>query len=288
MDVELGGQAVMEGVLIKGPSHYSIAVRKEDGTVSIKRDKHVSVVKTKKWLNIPFVRGVFLLFEMMILGMKALTWSANEIAGEDEKLSNREIAITIIVAILMSIGMFIVLPLFLTKLITVDRGIWFNLVDGFFRLFVFIAYVLLISLMADVKRLFQYHGAEHKVVNCHEAKKELTVDNVRPCSVQHPRCGTSFIVIVIGFSILLFSLIVSPSLWVKLASRIVLIPVIAGISYELLKFSAKHTDNKLVSLFIKPGLWVQGLTTREPDDKQIDVAIQAMKSTIEQHEKVVA
>lgn len=265
---------------MKSPSWYAVAVRKENGTIKLIKEHHESIVKQKKWLNIPLLRGILYLYEMTVLGMKSLTWSANQQVSEQEEITALELIITISISLLLSIGIFVVAPFFLTKLITSDTGFRFNAIDAVLRLIFFLGYVIIISLFNDVKRLFQYHGAEHKSVNCYEIGMNLTVQNVKKCSTLHPRCGTSFIVLVIALSAILFSFITSPLWYYKLGSRIVLIPLIAGISYELLKLSARLKHHPIIRALIYPGMWVQKLTTREPDNKQIQVAITAIKAAL--------
>jgi len=217
---------------------------------------------------------------MMILGMKTLTWSANKQTGEDEDLTLKELIFTFVFAFVITILFFVVAPFFLASYFDPTRGFLFNAWDGLFRLLFFVGYVSAISLMDDVKRLFQYHGAEHKTVHCVEKKLKLTVKNVRKQSTLHPRCGTSFIILVIGISVVLFSFIITPFWYYKLLARIVLIPVIAGISFELLKFSARFQGHPVVQMIVYPGLMMQKITTKEPDDKQIEVAIQAVKAVL--------
>ena len=276
---DVGGQAVIEGVMMKSPTKYSTAVRLENGKIRIQTENFNSVVKKHPKLNIPIIRGIFYLFEMLIIGMKTLSWSANQ-QSEGEEISNTEIGITIAVSILLSLGIFVVAPFFVTKLFTSDNGMRFNLIDGGLRLVFFLVYVGIVGLFSDIRRVFQYHGAEHKAVNCNEKGMKLTVENVAKCSTLHPRCGTSFLVWVIMISIVLFSFITSPQWYIKLLSRIILIHLIAGISFELLKISAKLKDHPAIRIAVYPGLWVQKLTTREPDEKQIEVAIAAMKSAM--------
>jgi uncharacterized protein YqhQ len=275
----IGGQAVIEGVLMKDDHKLAIAVRKPDKKISVKKEKLKPWSKRVKFLGWPFFRGTVNLIEMLVLGIKALNYSANEALGEDEQISSKEFAITTIVAMLIAVGLFIVLPLYLTK-VTRTEGIVFNLIDGLIRVVIFLLYLFAISMMKDVKRLFEYHGAEHKAVHCFEAGKKLTVANVRRYTTVHRRCGTTFLLIVLVVSILVFSLIVSDSFWVKLAGRIVLLPVVAGVSYELLKLGAKFPKNFLLNILVWPGLGLQKLTTREPSKKQIEVAIKALKAVV--------
>jgi uncharacterized protein YqhQ len=277
----IGGQAVIEGVLMKNKDKIAIAVRKENRKISVKKEKYKSITKKYKFLGWPFFRGSIVLFEMMIVGMKALTFSANESLGEEEeKLSGGEIFFTISLSMLLAIGLFFMLPLFLTSLIKNLEGVLFHLVDGLFRVGIVILYMVSISFLRDVRRLFEYHGAEHKAVNCYEAGKPLTVKNVKPFTTLNSRCGTSFIFYVLVVSVLVFSLVPYSSIWVKLLSRILLLPVIAGLSYELLKFSDKHKNIFLFKMLIAPGLLMQKITTKEPNEKQIEIAIRALKEVL--------
>lgn len=275
----VGGQAVIEGVMMRSKDNIATAVRKKSKIV-FKAQKFNSFTEKSRILKLPIIRGIVFLFEMTILGFKTLTWSAEQQTGDDEKLSSLELILSLSFAVFMTILMFIIGPYYLTRFFVCKQGLWFNIVDGGFRFSAFLSYLLIIGLMKDIKRIFQYHGAEHKTVNCYEAGLPLTVSNVKKFSVQHPRCGTSLIVFVLGISILLFSVIKDPRWFVNIGARILFIPLIAGISYETLKFSAKHKNNLLLKIIITPGLMVQRLTTREPDSKQIEVAIAALKQVI--------
>ena len=273
MPKKLGGQAVIDGVMMKSKSRVSVAVRAK-GKI---RKKRFRIGKRDLIPKIPFVRGVVELYDIMVLGTKALLWSADIAAGEEgEKLSVFEIFLTFLFAIAGVVVIFVAIPLLLTKMIIKDNSVLFALIDGAFRLIVFIIYLMAIGLMKDIRHLFQYHGAEHKAVFCYEHGLKLTTKNVKKFSPLHPRCGTSFLVIVIAISIILFAFITDQRWWVKFAWRIILIPVVAGISYEILKLSDKYRKNIIMNALIKPGLWVQKLTTRQPTEKQIEVAIAAL------------
>jgi uncharacterized protein YqhQ len=274
----IGGQAVIEGVMMLSAGRVATAVRKESGQIILNVDRFKSLTRFKL-LGLPFVRGIVSLFEMMFLGMKMLTWSANQ-QDEEESLSAGALVVTFVTSIAAALGLFVGLPYLLTYVVTADRGLFFNIIDGIFRLLIFLVYVSGISLMSDVSRIFQYHGAEHKTVNCHEKGMRLTPKNVLTCSRIHPRCGTSLIVFVLGISIVLFSIIKSPVWYINIGLRILLIPVIAGASYELIKWSSRRPDNSVLRLLIKPGLWTQELTTREPSAKQCEVAIKAIKAVL--------
>ncbi|MBR9690198.1 DUF1385 domain-containing protein [Candidatus Woesearchaeota archaeon] len=277
----IGGQAVIEGVMIKSPKYYSVAVRKPNMRITVKKEKLKSIFSTKKIFQKPFLRGIAQLIEMLVLGIKTLTYSANEsMDEEEEKLSAWGIFWTIFIAFGMAVLLFILLPLYLSGFITTSDGFMFNLIDGVIRILVFLLYILAISKMQDVKTLFQYHGAEHKTIHAYEKGLSLNVKNVKKFSTLHTRCGTSFILIVLVVSILVFSLIVSESFLVKLGVRILLLPIIAGVSYEFLKFSAKYEHNVLLKPLIYPGLFFQKITTKEPTDNQLEVAIKAVKEVL--------
>lgn len=293
--INVGGQAVIEGVMMRAPRSVAIAVRRPDGEIVVKRELAVPLSERYPLVKLPIVRGAVALFTSLIIGIKALNFSANEAMTEEEKAGEAEkgggeisswaLAGTMAVAFGFGIALFFLFPLYLTKLLTPVIGtnnIVFNLVDGVIRVIVFLLYIWGISRMKDIQRVFQYHGAEHKSIFAFEAGEELIVENVRKYSRLHPRCGTSFLLIVMLVSIAVFSLI--PTLWpfyLKAGSRIVLLPLIAGISYEFLRWSAKNDGNPLVKLVIAPGLGLQRLTTREPDDAQLEVAIRSLNEALE-------
>ncbi|RMF05714.1 DUF1385 domain-containing protein [Candidatus Woesearchaeota archaeon] len=278
----MGGQAVINGVMMKSKTHYAVAVRKADGSIATMQSPLNSITERKKykWLKKPVLRGIVYLTEMLIVGMKALAWSSQQSMDEDEEpLKKSEIAFTIVLSVLFGVGLFIVVPFVLTALV-VEKGVLFNILDGVLRVAVFIFYLAAISLMKDIRTIFQYHGAEHKTVYCYEDNLPLTAKNVRRYSTRHARCGTSFIIIVLLISIVVYSFVTSESWLVRLGSRILLLPVIAGVSYEILKWSSKHVENPLLKVVTLPGLWLQHITTKEPDDKQIEVAIAALKEVL--------
>ena len=270
----IGGQALMEGVMMASSKKVAMSVRKEDGTIKTKVEKRSGI--SEKFRKTVFLRGLISLFEMLYIGTKALTWSSNESLEEDEQIGGWGMFFMLLFSFAIAIGLFIALPLWLSKFVAEER-IWFNVVDGLWRVALFVGYLWFISRFKDVKRVFEYHGAEHKAVNCYEAGKSLTVKNVKKFSRIHPRCGTSFIFIVLIISIVLFSLIWSESWVLKFLYRLLLIPVIAAISYEILRFNAKY-PNRISSFLTKPGLWLQKITTQEPDDSQLEVSIAALKA----------
>lgn len=293
--INVGGQAVIEGVMMRAPRSVAIAVRRPNGEIIVRRELVAPLSERFPIVKLPIIRGAVALFQSLIIGIKALNFSANEAMAEEEKeagkaseeLSSWAMAGTMATAFGFGIGLFFVLPLYATKWLTQlslisDHNIVFNLVDGVIRVIVFLLYIWTISRMEDIRRVFQYHGAEHKSIFAYEAGEELTVENVRRYSRLHPRCGTSFLLIVMLVSIAVFSLI--PKLWpfyLKAGSRVVLLPLIAGISYEFLKWSAKHDSHPLVKLIITPGLALQRLTTGEPDEAQLEVAIRSLNEALE-------
>lgn len=274
----VGGQAVIEGVLMKSKDKYAVAVRLPNKKIRVQIKK---IKQLPKILTIPFLRGITTLIQILIIGIKALTWSANQQEeDEDEKLSDLAIAGTLLLSFLFVIIFFIGIPFFIAKLFPI-RNVLFTAIEGVIRLAIFIIYVYLISLMKDIKRVFQYHGAEHMVVHAYEAGKKLTVQNIKKYSTKHPRCGTSFIFIVLIISIIVFSLIYTEHWYYKLLWRIILLPVIAGISYEILKLAGKFRSSTIMKIISAPGLWIQKITTRQPTDQMIKVAIIALKKVLD-------
>jgi uncharacterized protein YqhQ len=274
--MEVGGQAVIEGVMMRNKEKFAVAVRLKNGEINIKTEKNTYF---PKFFNIFFIRGIVGLSYTMYDGIRALTWSSNQQLETEEKLSQWEIISTIGISLIFSILFFVALPFFSARYFHSD-GLWFNVLDGFFRIALFIGYLALIAKMKEVKTLFEYHGAEHKTIYCYENKEPLTIENVKKYTRFHPRCGTSFIFIVLLLSIIIFSFI-DGSLWIKFAGRILALPLIAGIGYELIKLSGKYQRNFLVKILIAPGLWLQRITTREPSDKQLEVGIKALKAVLE-------
>jgi uncharacterized protein YqhQ len=288
----IGGQAVLEGVMLRSPDYYVTCVRNEKGKIISQTEK---IAPKPGWMKLPFIRGVTNLIEMLFIGIKTLTWSANQISDEDEKLSNTQLILTLAAAIGFAIFLFVALPYILSLLTSVKEEsspFLFNVIDGVIKIIIFLLYLYLISFMKDIRRVFEYHGAEHKVVYCYEADKEITLKNVKKFSTKHPRCGTSFLFIVLLIGIFVFAIIpplvlsILPSFAyfpflirkiILFILRIAFIPLIASISYELLKLTSKHSKNPLVKLISLPGLLLQHITTKEPDDKQIEVAIKSMQ-----------
>lgn len=273
---------------MRGPKELAIAVRKEDDSIVIEERPIKSITDKLKFLKWPFLRGVIVLFESMIIGIQALTFSANQaVEEEEEELSNWELGLTIAVALVLGILLFVVAPTTIARfLYFIDNVYLLNFLEGLVRISIFLLYVTLISRMKDIQRVFQYHGAEHKVIHAYEYEEELTVENVRKYSTLHPRCGTSFLLIVMVIMIFLYSFLGKPGLLVRIVSRIALLPIVAGISYEIIKLSGKYSRHPLMKIIIAPGLWLQKLTTREPDDAQIEVAIKALKAILPEEKTV--
>jgi uncharacterized protein YqhQ len=276
-EVLLGGQAVIEGVMMRAGNEVAVAVRKPNGKIIVRKERIIPLSKKFPVLKLPLLRGVIALYDSLVIGTKTLIFSAEESTDGKEKITSKELYITFGIAIFFVIGIFVLLPLFLASL-TRQSGVSFNIIDGVLRLVFFITYLLAIASFKDVRRMFEYHGAEHMSVHCYEAKKPLTVENVRKFETAHARCGTSFLIIVLLISILVFSIVNPANFLLKFLSRILLIPVIAGISYELLRFSARFSNNFLGRAISYPGIMLQRITTKKPDDGQIKVAIAALKA----------
>ena len=278
-----GGQAVIEGVMMRGRSNMVTAVRRPNGEIGLEAQQ-LSPLYSGKWRKTPLARGVIVLIESLVLGIKTLMYSAN-VALEEEKtqLSGWAVWAILLPSLAFAVAVFFVLPLFLTNFFRAQfaSSILFNLVEGVVRLAIFLGYLTVISRMKDIRRVFAYHGAEHKAVNAYEAGVPLEIESARPFSTAHVRCGTSFLFAVLVIAIIVFSFIGKPSIGVMVASRILLLPVIAAIGYEFTYFSARHVKNPFIRTLLTPGLWIQKLTTREPDDRQLEVALAALKRVVE-------
>lgn len=275
----VGGQAVIEGVMMRGPKLTATAVRDPSGKIQVEVKPVHSISERFPILKKPFIRGTVSLIESLVIGMKSLSYSAKMAGEEDEQLTDKEMAGTIVFALVLASILFIAIPTGAAKLfhvITADP-VFLNLMEGFLRLIIFLAYIWGISRMKDIRRVFQYHGAEHKTIHCYEAGLPLTVANVQQFSRLHPRCGTNFLLIVMLVSIFVFAFLGWPSLAERIASRILLLPVVAGISYEIIRLAGR-SDNKIIQTAIKPGLWLQYLTTRPPADDMVEVAIESVKA----------
>jgi len=276
-----GGQAVMEGVMMRSKDHMVVCVRQPNNEIVTKTEELHSLSKKYRFLKLPFLRGILALFETLYSGIRGIYFSANAAFGEDENeeevLNPIEIAVVVAFSICLSILLFSVTPFFLTSLLNFGGGVVFNVAEGIVRLSFLLAYLAAVSLVGDFKRIFQYHGAEHTAINAYEAGVELKVENARKYSRFHARCGTSFLLIVTSISILFFSIMPSADYLVRLSYRIVLIPVISAVSYEILKLSDKYRNSRIMKVLVAPGLALQHLTTRQPDDEMIEVALKAVK-----------
>jgi uncharacterized protein YqhQ len=292
-EILVGGQAVVEGVMMRSPKGYSVAVRRQDGTVRVMKDMVLALGQKWKIFKAPIARGVGVLGQALVLGIRALRFSTEEALAEESvkqdsktdpaQVSSWMIGSSLVLALGVNILIFIALPLVITRLIQAEVGfqssLLFNGIDGVFRVLVFVVFLYIVSLMKDMNRVFQYHGAEHKTVYNFESRQALTVENAQKFSTLHPRCGTSFLLVVMIVSILVFSIAHFDSFTGKLLSRIVLLPLVAGISYEIIRYSAKHPKSVL-RIVTLPGLLLQKITTQPPDDTQVEIAIRALEEAL--------
>jgi len=291
----IGGQAVMEGIMMRNGDDYAVAVRKSDGEIVLKKDQFKGLGAKCSFFKRPFVRGIFNLIDSLTLGMRCLTFSADQFAEEEEeepgkfekwlmekfgdKLEKVIMDVTMVISVIFAVLIFMVLPTVVSNLVRpiLGNGFLLALFEGILRIAIFIAYVWLVSFMEEIKRTYMYHGAEHKCINCIEHGLELNVENVMKSSKEHKRCGTSFLLLVMTISILFFLVIRPENIGIKILTRIILIPVIAGVSYEVLRL-AGNSDSALINLISKPGLLLQGMTTKEPEPDMVEVAIQAVEA----------
>lgn len=301
-NVNIGGQAVLEGVMMKGKSHYAVSVRKADGTIVTETKECKSIAERIKLFKLPLFRGMLVFVESLVLGIKALNFSA-ELYGEEEtdeepgkfekwlmeKLGDTGekiiMGLVMVFSFALSIGLFMILPMLvgagMSKLVQVPLFLQ-NIIEGCIRIILFLSYMKLVTKVKDIKRTFEYHGAEHKSINCLELGKELTVENVRTCTRLHKSCGTSFLFVVMIVSILVYSVFSTEIVWQRVVIRLVMLPIIAGLSYEFIRWARLKPENKLANLLSKPGFWLQReFTTCEPDDAQIEVAIASIKGVFE-------
>jgi len=304
----VGGQAVIEGVMMRGPEKYAVAIRKSNGNILLDKGEVHSVTERFKFLKIFLIRGVVAFFESMTLGMKTLLFSADYFDTEEkaeseeglysateakvieereskEKLQGWVIFSSLLLSLLLCIALFFLLPTYVASLffnnVDPDQRIWFNVIEGVLRILIFFAYLLLVSNMKDIKRVFAYHGAEHKTINCYEAGEEVTIENVKKYSRFHPRCGTSFVFVVMLVSIIVFAFFKADNIWMTLLQRVLLLPVVAGFSYEVIRFFGRFRG-KVGRAFAMPAMWFQCFTTKEPDDIQIYIAIVALRNALEE------
>lgn len=306
--INVGGQAVIEGVMMRGPKKYAVAIRKSNGNVLLDKGDVNSITERVKFFKIFIIRGIVAFFESMTLGMKTLLFSADYFDNEEkseseagiysaeetkiieerqskEKVHGWIVFSSLLISLLVCIGLFFVIPTYVAghffNNVDTTQRIYFNLTEGVLRIVIFLLYLLLVSNMKDIKRIFEYHGAEHKTINCFESGEELTIENIKRHSRFHPRCGTSFVFVVMIVSIIVFAFFSAENIWITLLQRILLLPLVAGISYEVIRFFGRF-NGKVGRIFAMPAMWFQCFTTREPDDIQIFMAITALKNALEE------
>ncbi len=289
-----GGQAVMEGVMMRGKEYVAMAVRAPDGQI-LTYEKKLPALYRSKWMNIPFLRGVLGLWDSLNLGMRFLTKSSNMVNGEDEQIEGKDLVLTVLLSLGLGIGLFFLLPALLSGWLDGPLGFerlgslgnWLsNLLEGLLRLALLVVYLIVVGRMPEVRRVFSYHGAEHKTINAFEAGAELTPKNVSEFTLVHPRCGTSFMLTLVLISILFFSLLGPLPLHWRLITRILLLPVVSGLAYEYIRFAARHMDDSaFIRALIKPNLALQKLTTREPSEDMLEVSIKAFTLMYEAERK---
>lgn len=280
-DLAVGGQAVIEGVMMRDADRTATAVRLPTGEIEVETHTVTSIRDRYPILNLPLIRGSVIMIESLVIGMRALSFSAQAAGEEDEQMTKKEIALTILFALVLASVLFIVIPTGAAHLAAAytNDPIVFNLIEGGIRLAVFLLYIWGISWMGGIRRVFQYHGAEHKTIHCYEAGEALTVENVQKFPRLHPRCGTNFLLIVMVIAIVFHVFFGWPDLWLRILSRLAVLPVVAGVSYEIIRFAGR-SENRIVRILITPGLWLQYLTTRPPDDEMVEVAIESLKAVL--------
>ena len=280
-DLAVGGQAVIEGVLMRDAAKTATAVRLPNGEIAVEMHPVTSIRDRYPVLNLPLIRGSVIMVESLVIGMRALSFSAQAAGEEDEQMTKKEIAMTILFALVLASILFIVIPTGAAHLAAAytDDPIVFNLIEGGIRLMVFLLYIWGISFMGGIRRVFQYHGAEHKTIHCYEAGEALTVENVQKFPRLHPRCGTNFLLIVMVVAIVFHVFFGWPDFWLRILSRLAILPVVAGVSYEIIRFAGR-SENHFVHILITPGLWLQYLTTRPPADEMVEVAIESLKAVL--------
>ncbi len=287
-NLQYGGQAVIEGVMMRSPRYFAVACRHPNGEIVLKlEDLANSWLARLKWLNRPFLRGTLALLDAMALGIRALRFSADVQLEEQtqtvqqKRINDLAIGSTMIVGLLVGLGLFVALPTTLTQLLPWKHPVLLNMLDGVIRIALFIGYVLAVGSLKEIRRVFQYHGAEHKAINTFEAELPLTMENARQQSRIHPRCGTSFVMVVLILAIFVFSLTGRPPIWIRIPLHIALLPLVAGIAYEAIKFAGKHKGSRFTRWLLAPGLWSQHITTREPEEAHIEVALRALQAVVE-------
>ena len=280
-DLAVGGQAVIEGVMMRDANKTATAVRLPNGNIEVETHDVTSIRDRYPILNLPLIRGSVIMIESLVIGMRALSFSAQAAGEEEEQMTKKEVAMTILFALVLASVLFIVIPTGAAHLAAAytDDPVVFNLIEGGIRLLVFLLYIWGISFMGGIRRVFQYHGAEHKTIHCYEAGEALTVENVQKFPRLHPRCGTNFLLIVMVVAIVFHVFFGWPDLWLRILSRLAVLPVVAGVSYEIIRFAGR-SENRIVRIMITPGLWLQYLTTRPPADEMVEVAIESLKAVL--------
>jgi uncharacterized protein YqhQ len=292
-NLQYGGQAVIEGVMMRSPRYFAVACRRPNGDIVVKlEDLANSWLARLKWLNRPFLRGTLALLDAMALGIRALRFSADVQLEEQtqtvqqKRINDLAVGSTLVLGIAIGVGLFVALPTALTQLLPWKNPVLLNMLDGIIRIALFLGYVMAVGNLKEIRRVFQYHGAEHKAINTFEAGLLLTMENARQQSRIHPRCGTSFVMVVLILAIFVFSLTGRPPIWLRIPLHIALLPVVAGIAYEVIKFAGRHKESRFTRWLLAPGLWSQRITTREPEEAQIEVALCALQAVVEQERRV--
>jgi uncharacterized protein YqhQ len=291
-NLQYGGQAVIEGVMMRSPRYFAVACRHPKGDIVLKlEDLANSWLARLRWLNRPFLRGTLALLDAMALGIRALRFSA-EVQLEEQtqtvqqkRINDLAIGSTVVVGLLIGLGLFVALPTTLTQLMPWKNPVLLNMLDGVLRIALFLGYVLAVGQLKEIRRVFQYHGAEHKAINTLEARLSLTLENAKQQSRIHPRCGTSFVMVVLILAIFVFSLTGRPPIWLRIPLHIALLPLVAGVAYEVIKFAGRYKQSRLTRWLLAPGLWSQHITTREPEEAQIEVALRALQAVVEQEQR---
>lgn len=279
----IGGQAVIEGVMMRGKRHWTVTVRKSDGSLVTKTEGIPPATERFPFFTWPILRGVLALWEALTIAMAALSYSATQAGEEEVQISKREVGFSMTLGILLAVGLFILLPAFATNVLTpwVGKGVWWNLVDGIFRIVVFVGYLWAVGRIPDIKRVFEYHGAEHKTIHAYEGRVPLEPDRIQAFSTMHVRCGTSFLLVVMVLAIVVFSLLGHQTLFWRIASRVLLLPLVAGLSYEVIKFAGTYEHLPVVRAVMWPGLALQAMTTRAPSLDQIEVAVRSLREVLD-------
>ena len=294
-NLQYGGQAVIEGVMMRSPRYFAVACRHPNGDIVVKlEDLAHSWLARLKWLNRPFLRGTLALLDAMALGIRALRFSADVQLEEQtqtvqqKRINDLAIGSTMVVGLLIGLGLFVALPTTLTQLLPWKNPVLLNMLDGILRIALFLGYVVAVGNLKEIRRVFQYHGAEHKAINTLEAGLPLTLENAKQQSRIHPRCGTSFVMVVLILAIFVFSLTGRPPIWLRIPLHIALLPLVAGVAYEVIKFAGRYKESRWTRWLLAPGLWSQRITTREPEEAQIEVALRALQAVVEQEQRVNA